>query len=142
MDHPFRLRRRSMPRKLDGSGQVYIQACERAFEVLRLDELPWGNNRSLEQGRLPQNMTARRRSMSGRNGAYRVLMERPDGWPHKRDPTLSFQLSSGHINETLYFLAEFWRVKEVPFQRITNQNGNGFNSAGLSGYHLGHLSNS
>lgn len=142
MDHPKRLRRRPMPRNLDGSGVVYIQACEKVFADLHLDELPWGNNVPLEAGRPVTNMRTGRRSMSGRNTSYRVLMERPEGWPHKADPTLSFQLSSAHVNQTLYFLAEFWRVKGVPFQRITNQNGNGFTSAGLSGYDLSHLGSS
>lgn len=142
MNHPKRLRRRPMPRKLDGSGKVYIQACARVFEALHLDELPWGDNRPFEAGRPGSNVMAGRRAMSGRNASYRVLMERPDGWPHEKDPTLSFQLSSAHINETLYFLAEFWRMKGVPFQRITNQNGNGFTSAGLSGYETRHLYNS
>lgn len=142
MNYPKRLRRRPMPRNLDGSGKVYIQACERVFADLHLDELPWGNNRPLSAGHPGGNVSPNRRNLSGRNASYRVLMERPEGWPHKKDPTLSFQLSSGHVNQTLYFLAEFWRMKGVPFQRITNQNGNGFTAAGLSGYETRHLYNS
>ena len=122
-----------MPRKLDGTGKVTIQASERVFRELKLDELPFP--KPVGGGDPPkfQNMTRGARRLRGMNTTYRVRMERPVGWTKKKDPTLSFQLSSTHINETLYFFAEFLRMKKVPFQRITNQNGNGFDAAGLQG---------
>ena len=122
-----------MPVRMDGSGRCRIQASERVFRELHLDELPFGNGRSLEDGPGTVHITRSPGALKGRNKSYRVRMERPDGWTHKADPTLSFQLSSAHVNETLYFLAEFWRMKGVPFQRITNEYGNGYDMAGLQG---------
>ena len=133
---------RTMPKRLDGTGRVWIRATYNAFEVLKLDELPWGDGRSLEDGRPRINIGPSRRGGGGRNKLYRVRMERPDDWDKKADPTISFCLSSGHINETLAFLADFWREKEIPFQRITNEYGNGFNNDWASAYDTSQLKKS
>lgn len=122
-----------MPKKADGTGRVWIETQNKHAETLHLDELPWGNSRPLDMGRPPINIAARRRGAGGSGKIYRLRMERPSDWKPVRDPTISFGLSSGHINETLFYLAEFWREKEVPFQCMTNQNGAVFDNSLLFG---------
>ena len=129
-----------MPKYADGSGHCWISASEKTFGTLYLDELPWGDGRPLEAGHPGGNVSPATRALRGGNKTYRVRMVPPDGWTHEKDPTLSFQLSSGHVNQTLYFLAEFWRQMGVPFVGIANKHGNTFRPAIYQGTGLAYLS--
>ena len=122
-----------MPKKADGTGRIWIETQNKHVEVLHLDELPWGNSRPLEMGRPQVYIPGRRRGSGGAGTIYRLRMQRPVGWQPVKDPTISFGLSSKHINETLFYLADFWRYHEVPFQCLLSKNGAIFNNALLSG---------
>ena len=71
---------------------------------------------------------------------YRVVWPEPSNGPGSKNRTSSFSLSAGHINETLYVLAEFLRDQGVEFGSLANKHGNSFSDVRLSGSGLAYLS--
>ena len=70
---------------------------------------------------------------------YRVIWPEPSNGPGSKNRSSSFSLSSGHINETLFVLAEFLRDQGVEFVKLANVHGNGFDDLRLSGSQLAYL---
>ena len=128
-----------MPKRLDGSGVVYIQCSEGAFSRLKLDQMPeprdWGYEVNGVRVR-----TMEHRKMGADSERYRVIWPELSNGPGSKNRSSSFSLSSAHVNETLYVLAQFLRDQGVSFVRLSNKHGNGFLDIRLSGSDLAYLS--
>ena len=101
-----KLCRTIMPGRMDGTDAVFIQCSEGAYSALKLKNLPFpvGYGEVID-GRLffhqPPN------SLGADSVRYRVIWPYRSDGPNSKLATSSFSLSTGHTNQTLFFLAEF-----------------------------------
>jgi hypothetical protein len=127
-----------MAKKFDGSGVVKIQTSEGAFARMKLENMPtprdWGQ---IVDGQ--RYVYLDRRGMGVDGERYRVRWTGADASGGTVPVTSSFSLSGGHINETLFVLAEFLRDQGVEFVAITNKHGNAFGDVRLQGTNLAYL---
>ena len=133
-----RLKVAHMAKRFDGSGVVKLQCSEGVFAALKLSEMPeprdWGE---IVNGvrRIPLDT----RNMSADSERYRVVWLDHSNGPGSKLRSSSFTLSSSHVNETLYVLAEFLRDQGVEFSALANKHGNTFKDLRLSGSQLAYL---
>lgn len=127
-----------MAKKFDGSGVVKIQCSEGVFTSLKLANMPtprdWGV--MVDGIRV---VYADTRAMGADSERYRVLWPEPTPRPGGKFRSSCFTLGGGHINETLFVLAEFLRDQGVQFVALANKHGNSFKAAGLSSSQLAYL---
>ena len=134
-----RLMRTRIAKRFDGSGVVRLQTSERAFERMKLFNLPtprdWGF--VVDGVRFAYMET---RQMGADSSRYRIKWGGVVAPGSGDSATSSFSLSANHVNETLFVLAEFLRDQGVEFHAITNKYGNAFRDVGLHGSNLAYLS--
>ena len=133
-----RLKIARMCKKFDGTGVVKIQCSEGVYTSLKLSQMPF----PAEAGEVIDGVTYMRldsREMGVDGQRYRVIWPEPTPGPGRKYRTSSFSLSAGHINETLFVLAEFLRDQGVEFVALANKHGNSFGDARLHGGSLAYL---
>lgn len=133
------LKRRLIPKRIDGTGVCWFQASSGTYELLKIGGIPYPREVVDGNGDLKVRNYFGPRRPGGCSTAYRVAFPEPEGWTANKPPTRHFVLSSKHINETLFYLAEYWRSAGIDFVGITNADGNLFRNAGLRGLDLRHL---
>lgn len=134
-----RLKRRLIPKRLDGTGHCWFQASSGTYDLLQIDGVPRpADSQDGEGGQILRNRFGPKRP-GGCSTAYRVAFPEPEGWTANKPPTRHFVLSASHINETLFYLAEYWRQSGVVFVGVTNADGNLFKHVGLHGVNYNHL---
>ena len=127
-----------MAKKFDGTGVVRVQTSRNAAQRMKLASMPvpqeWGQ--IINYGRV---INMRRHGLQAGSTAYRIQWPEYSNGPGSKLVTSRFSLSSDHINETLFVLAEFLRDQGVEFVGITNKHGSLLRDAGLSGTQLAYL---
>ena len=133
-----RLRKTVMPGRMDGTDAVFIQCSEGAFSALKLENLPipvgYGE---VINGRRYINRPPN--TLGADSQRYRVIWPYRSDGPNSKLSTSSFSLSTGHTNQTLFFLAEFLRSQGVTYVSLADKNGTAFSSAALKGTSLAYL---
>ena len=127
-----------MCKKFDGTGVVKIQCSEGTYAALKLSQLPFPEEAGeIIDGHRYLRLDSRQMGVDGER--YRVIWPEPSNGPGSKNRTSSFSLSAGHINETLYVLAEFLRDQGVEFGSLANKHGNSFSDVRLHGSGLAYL---
>ena len=134
-----RLKIARMSRKFDGTGVVKVQCSEGTYAALKLAQLPFpAEAGTIIDGRHYMYLDSRSMGVDGQR--YRVIWPELSNGPGSKPRSSSFSLSGGHINETLFVLAEFLRDQGVEFVAIANKHGNAFSDVRLHGTSLAYLS--
>jgi len=127
-----------MAKRFDGSGVVRIQTTQSTAEKMKLDAMPvpadWGE---WVDGRRVVRIVPHR--LNAGSTAYRIQWPQYSNGPGSKLVTSRFSLSTQHVTETLYVLAEFLRDQGVDFVGITNQHGNPLGDVRLTGTELAYL---
>ena len=133
-----RLKIARMSRKFDGTGVVKVQCSEGTYAALKLAQIPWPAEAGFTiDGQ--QYLYLDSRSMGVDGQRYRVIWPELSNGPGSKPRSSSFSLSAGHINETLFVLAEFLRDQGVEFVAIANKHGNAFSDVRLHGGSLAYV---
>ena len=126
-----RLRWRSLPIRLNGTGVAWIQCADDTFEEMRIGQWP----SATEQGHDGQGGGTIVWPGSLRQGqwkTYRFIRAGVFSEATGRPATRMFSLSPEHTNQTLFVIAQNWRDVDAPWAGLASETGARFSHIGLA----------